>query len=451
MALQEIFKKIQTKNCIIEVYGLGYIGLPSAVRLAMAGFQVVGIDKDLAKIKRLKNKNLSESELFLKNEFVEAQSSGLLTITDSSKPAEKPKVAIICVPTPIPTSEVSSDIYVKDAVESFLKNSKKGDVIILESSIEVGTTDKIKDLIESNGFKVGHDMGLAFCPERIDPQNKKWNLENIPRIIYCSDDITYKICQEIYHNINHANLRRVSDPKTVEVVKSFENAFRLVNISFVNELALLCDKLKIDIREVIDAASTKPFGFMPFYPSAGAGGHCIPKDPRFLLNSAKKFGIEFKTLQDSLWVNSYMPTYISKTIRDTITKHGWSNSVLVWGLSYKPDIEDMRDSPGFKIISELKKLGVDAVGYDPYYQKELKQKYIIENHLDENTELEILQSLDNESIKGFGCICVVQHHTKIEFDLRNIYKNSQVSLIYDCQNRLEYNAESKTKLMKLGH
>ena len=160
----------------------------------------------------------------------------------------------------------------------------------------------------------------------------------------------------------------MSDPKTVEVVKSFENAFRLVNISFVNELALLCDKLKIDIREVIDAASTKPFGFMPFYPSAGARGHCIPKDPRFLLNSAKKFGIEFKTLQESLLVNSYMPTYISKTIKDTITKHGWSNSVLVWGLSYKPDVEDMRDSPGFRIISELKKLGVDAVGYDPYYK-----------------------------------------------------------------------------------
>ena len=451
MTLQETLKKIQDKNCILEVFGLGYIGLPSAIRLAIGGFQIVGIDKDLEKVKRLQDGNLSESELFLKREFIESQKSELLIVTDCSKPSEKSKVGIICVPTPIPSFEISSDTYVRNAVEEFLKNSKKDDIIILESSIEVGTTDKIKDIIESKGYKVGQDIGLAFCPERIDPQNKKWNLENIPRIIYCSDDITYQICQKIYHHINNANLRRVSDAKAGEVVKSFENAFRLVNISLVNELALLCDKLKINVREVIDAASTKPFGFMPFYPSAGAGGHCIPKDPRFLLNSAEKFGIEFTTLQNSLKINSYMPKYIANTIKDVITEHGWPNSVLVCGLAYKPDIEDMRDSPGFKIISELKTLGVNSVGYDPYYKEELKQKYIIENHLDASIELEIIQSLDIESIKNLGCICVVQHHSKTEFDLRSIYKNSQVPCIYDCQSKLEYNPESKTKLMKLGH
>jgi len=441
---------VQSKKIIIEVFGLGYVGLPLAVRLASAGFDVIGIDKDSTKVQRLQGGRLLDSEDFLKNDFDVSLKTKKLVITESLTKSEKPKTGIICVPTPIPTDNVISDTFVKQATESFLNNAKKDDIIILESSIEVGTTDRIQQIIESKGFKVGKDFGLAFCPERIDPKNQKWNLKNIPRVIYCSDDNTFQICREIYAHINNANLRQTTSAKVAEVVKSFENAFRLVNISLVNELAVLCDKFGIEVKEVIDAASTKPFGFMAFYPSAGAGGHCIPKDPRFLLESAKRFGIEFKTLQDSLSVNSYMPRYIAGVIKDTIAKQGLSNSVVVCGLAYKPDIEDMRDSPGFKIISELKKFGINAVGYDPYYKEELKQKYIIENHLDEKTEFEVIQSLDYELIKSFGCLCIVQHHTQTEFDLRNIYTNTQVPFIYDCQSRLEYNPESKTILKKLG-
>jgi len=434
--MQETLKAIESGECQVEVYGLGYVGFPLSVRLATSRYKVLGIDKDEAKINRLEKGNLSDSELHLEDEFKGAINSKNLLLSQYPSSSEKPRIGIVCVPTPIPTDSIQSDIFVKDVVKTFLEKAKEGDVIILESSIEVGTTEKIVKAIESSGFKVGVDFGLAFCPERIDPQNKKWNLENIPRIIYCSDDITYQICQEIYRHINNANLKRVSSAEVAEVVKSFENAFRLVNISFVNELAMLCDKLKIDVKEVVNAASTKPFGFIPFYPGAGAGGHCIPKDPMFLLESAKRFGIEFKTLQNSLSVNSYIPVYISNIIKDTIAKQGLSYSVLVCGLAYKPDIEDMRDSPGFKILVELKKLGINAVGYDPYYKEELKQRYIIENHLDANVEFEMLTSLDDESIKSFGCVCIVQHHTKTEFHLRQIYKNSQVPFIYDCQSRL---------------
>jgi len=450
LVLQTDFEQIQKKDCIVEIYGLGYVGLPLAIRLAISGFKVTGIDKDGEKIKRLNNLHLFESELNLKEELKQSINSKNLSLSECSTKSDLPRIAIICVPTPIPNSSTSSDVFVNEAVNNFLITSKKGDIIILESSIEVGTTEKIKQIIESKGFTVGKDFGLAFCPERIDPQNKKWNLENIPRIIYCSDDQTFKICQQVYKGINNSNLKRVHRPKTAEVVKSFENAFRLVNISLVNELAMLCDKLDVDVKEIIDAAATKPFGFMAFYPSAGAGGHCIPKDPRFLLESAKRFGIEFKTLQDSLSVNSYIPKYIADTIKDTIAKQGLPDSVLVCGLAYKPDIEDMRDSPGFKIISELKKLGIKEVGYDPYYKEKLKQKYLIENHLNENTELEIIQSLNFESIKSFGCVCIVQHHTKTKFDLRQIYTNSLVPFIYDCQSRLDYDPKSKTILKKLG-
>lgn len=443
-------EKVLSKNIIIEVFGLGYVGLPLAVRLASGGFDVIGIDKDSNKVQRLHEGNLLDSEDFLKKDFDVSLKTKKLIISEDSIKTENPKIGIICVPTPIPQNNVTSDIFVKQATESFLNKAKKEDIIILESSLEIGTTNKIQQIIELQGFKVGKDFGLAFCPERIDPKNKKWNLENIPRIIYCSDDNTFDICKKIYTYVNNANLIRMTSPKSAEIVKSFENAFRLVNISLVNELAMLCDKLDVNVKEIIDAASTKPFGFMPFYPSAGAGGHCIPKDPRFLLESAKQFGMEFRTLQDSLFVNSYIPSYISNIIKETITKHGIKNSVLVCGLSYKPDVEDMRDSPGFKILVELKKNGINAVGYDPYYKEELKQRYLIENHLDEKTEFNIIKNIDDKLIKNFGGICIVQHHTNTKFDLRNIYKNSLVPFIYDCQSGLDFDSKSKTMLKKLG-
>jgi len=222
--MQKKIEQIQKKECVVEIFGLGYVGLPLAIRLAMSGFNVIGIDKDLTKIKRLKNLELFESELNLKEEFLQSINSNNLSLSETPTRSEFPKIGIICVPTPIPNLSIESDVFVNDAVKNFLSTTKKGDVIILESSIQVGTTEKIKQIIESKGFSVGEDFGLAFCPERIDPQNKKWNLENIPRIIYCSDDQTFKICQQVYKEINNANLKRVLDPNTAEIVKSFENA-----------------------------------------------------------------------------------------------------------------------------------------------------------------------------------------------------------------------------------
>ena len=172
----------------------------------------------------------------------------------------------------------------------------------------------MSEILKDGGFTLGQDFGLSFCPERIDPSNKEWGIENIPRVIYCSDDITFSISKIIYDNVNGGNLIRVESPKIAEVVKSFENAFRLVNISLVNELAILCDKLGINVKEVINAAATKPFGFMPHYPGAGAGGHCIPKDPRFLLESARKLETRFDTIEHALEINDHMPKYILSLI-----------------------------------------------------------------------------------------------------------------------------------------
>ena len=360
------------------------------------------------------------------------------------------KIGIVCVPTPIPDQNTMSDVFVIKAVKSFLDNSKEGDCLILESSVEVGTTEKVQKLIEEKGFKIGINFGLSFCPERIDPSNKEWGIENIPRIIYSSDDLTFKISKEVYKNVNGGNLIRVEYPKIAEVVKSFENAFRLVNISLVNELAILCDNLGINVKSVIDAAATKPFGFLPHYPGAGAGGHCIPKDPRFLLESAKKFQGNFATIDNALKINNKMPKYISNSLQNSIKKLGLKKSILVSGLSYKSNVEDMRDSASFKVINELVSSGYQVFGYDPFFREEIIKKYLIENNLNE-INFELVDNLNDSILERISCICIVQHHDITFEQINEIYKKSKVPLIYDCQNKIKNDSNSKTILDCLGN
>jgi len=448
MKLQETLEKVKSKDCSIEVFGLGYVGFPLSVRLAISGFKVLGIDTDPKKIEDFKKNSLTESHLSLQTPFLESLKNGHLILSGKSDKSELPKIGIICVPTPV-DGKTNSNVYVNSAVNSFLETSKEGDVIILESSVKVGTTNELKKIIESKGYKVGENYGLCFCPERIDPLNHKWKLENIPRVIFSSDDTTYQIAQKVYHHVNNSNLTRVNSPEIAEVVKSFENAFRLVNISLVNELAILCDKLKINVKDVIDAASTKPFGFIPFNTGAGAGGHCIPKDPAFLLESAKERGVNFDTIENAIAINSLIPKYIVGSIQNALDELKLEKSVLVCGLSYKPDMADLRDSPGFKILNELHQRKFKVAGYDPFFKDELLKKYLVENHI-EKLDFEKLSSLDDQSLSQYSCLCIVQHHTKTKFHIKELYKHSKVPLIYDCQNKIAYDSNSKTVLKGLG-
>lgn len=449
MYLQEALKQADLKQSTIEIFGLGYVGLPLSIRLATAGYKVIGIDNDLKKISRLRENVLIGSELLLKDEFQECRKKGSLVFAQKSANTSNLKICIICVPTPIPKDNIASDMYVVSAIQNFLETAKQGDVIIIESSIEIGTTDKMKHLIESRKFVVGKDFGLCFCPERIDPLNKKWNLENIPRVIFCYDDSTFQIASIVYKHVNNSNLVRVSSAKIAEVVKSFENAFRLVNISLVNELAILCDELEISAKEVLDAAATKPFGFMVFYPGAGAGGHCIPKDPIFLLESAKKHGISFNTIKSALNTNMSLPSYISASIENTLNEMRLPKSVIVCGLSYKPNVEDMRDSPGFKIVQEFVSKGFRVATYEPHYIKELEERYLKENNMT-SLEFKNLNSLDDEILKEYNCLCIVQHHLKTKFRINEIYNKSLVPFIYDCQSQIKPLDGSKTILKRFG-
>jgi nucleotide sugar dehydrogenase len=449
MYLEKTLNAVETNSFIVEIFGLGYVGFPLAVKLSSSGFNVIGIDVNSKRIERLKDNVLMDSELSLKEQFLQSRKEKKLLLSESPLESKFSKIGIICVPTPIPQDDVKSDIFVRKAVENFLEFAKKGDVIILESSIEVGTTDIIQKIIESKNFTVKEDFGLCFCPERIDPSNKEWGIENIPRVIFCSDDSSFKIAKKIYENVNKGNLIRVKDSMSAEVVKSFENAFRLVNISLVNELAILCDKLGISVKEVIDAASTKPFGFLPHYPGAGAGGHCIPKDPIFLLESAKKKGVNFETIHNALLVNSSMPKYICDSIEETTSRMNLKKTILVCGLSYKANVEDMRDSASFKIMDELNKRNFKVYGYDPFFNNALTEKYLIENHLNEKTFI-TLDNLNDDKIREIECMCVVQHHEQTEKRLNQIYEGGQIPFIYDCQNKFQKIKASKTTLLSLG-
>jgi UDP-N-acetyl-D-glucosamine dehydrogenase len=448
--LDNIPKEINKKNCVIEIFGLGYVGLPLAVRLASSDFLVIGIDVNQERISNISNYNLNESQWDIKNDLEKAHKNGKLHLSNNSQKQNVLTIGIISVPTPISKSNSNSSVHVISAVENFLNIAKNGDVIILESSLEVGTTEEVHKLIESKGFIVGKNFGLAYCPERIDPQNKKWNLENIPRVVYCSDDQTFDICKFIYNFVNKGNLVRVSSPKVAEVIKSFENSFRLVNISLVNELAILCDKLGINVREVIDGASTKPFGYSPFYTGAGAGGHCIPKDPSFLVESSKKFGLTFQAIENALKINTLMPKYVAQSINKIFQDQKIQNkSAIICGLSYKIDLEDMRDSPGFKIMKEMKNLGFKVVGYDPFYKTELTKKYHLENDIFDST-MDVISNLNDHSINNFSCLCIVQHHTKLKSRIDEIYSKSLIPIIYDCQNKIQFNPKSNTFLKTLG-
>ena len=447
--LHESRADVESRLARIEIFGLGYVGFPLSVRVSSARFHVTGIDTNPDRIKRLSESRLCNSELKLKGAFLENRSSGYLSLDTESRQSPNTRIGIICVPTLVPRNGIDSSVHVVAAVRDFLKSASAGDLVIIESSVEVGTTDELKKMIESSGYHIGLDFGLAFCPERIDPQNRKWNLENIPRIIYCSDDTTFSIAEKIYHHINNSNLMRVSSAKTAEVVKSFENTFRLVNVSLVNELAVLCDRLGISVSEVIGAAATKPFGFMPFYPGAGAGGHCVPKDPQFLLESAEKLGLDFGSISKALQTNTFVPRYIFDSIDRAISESSLKRSVLVCGLAYKPDIEDMRDSPAFKVIGEFAANDYDVYAYDPYFDGDLTEKYLTENSMTEKN-FTVLPDLADGLLRDISCICIVQHHAKTRFRLNRIYEESVVKMIYDCQKKILFHPGSKTVLKHLG-
>jgi len=350
------------------VIGLGYVGLPLAVEFAEAGYRVTGFDVVEEKVRTI-NEGVSHIKDVPSSALAAVVKSGHLTATaDFSRIRELDSVNI-CVPTPLRKTKDPDVSYIVAAVERIAENLHPGLLVLLESTTYPGNTDElILPMLEASGLKVGEDFYLAFSPERVDPGNPKFTTQNIPKVV---GGIT-PACTEQAAALYGAALEKVvpvSSTRVAEMVKLLENTFRSVNIGLVNELALMCDSMKIDVWEVIDAAATKPFGFMPFYPGPGLGGHCIPIDPFYLSWKARQVGFEARFIELAGQVNSFMPRHVVAKVTEALNAHEKSvkgAAILVLGVAYKNDIDDVRESPALDIIRQLQELGGEVSYHDPY-------------------------------------------------------------------------------------
>jgi len=365
---QQLLDRITARKANIGVIGLGYVGLPLAVEFARQGFNVYGFDVDESKTSQI-NAGKSYIPDVLEKELDEVVKSGHLRATTKMSELAKMDVIDICVPTPLRKTKDPDLSYVVKAVEAVAATLKRGQLVILESTTYPGTTDEVvQPMLEAQGLKADEDFFLAFSPERVDPGNAKFNTRNIPKVVGGLGAASTEAAAALY-GTTVDTVVKVSSTRVAEMVKLLENTFRAVNIGMVNELALMCHKMDIDVWEVIDAAKTKPFGFMPFYPGPGLGGHCIPIDPHYLSWKARQHGFECRFIELAGAINSSMPDYVVERVAEalnTIRKPINGSRVHIAGVAYKKDVNDMRESPALDVIELLAKRGAVISYSDPW-------------------------------------------------------------------------------------
>jgi UDP-N-acetyl-D-glucosamine dehydrogenase len=361
-----------SKKAVIGIIGLGYVGMPLARAAWTAGFRVIGFDIDPAKAASI---NAGESYLrhIPKEEISAAVSAGRLHATTSFEEVRNADAIIICVPTPLTSHREPDLTYIENTAEAISPHLRTGHLIVLESTTWPGTTAEVmRPILERGGMKAGRDFYLAFSPEREDPGNISFSTKSIPKVVGADDPIGSELANTLYSAIVTKTIP-VSSTRTAEAVKLTENIFRAVNIALVNELKVVYDAMGIDIWEVIEAAKSKPFGFMPFYPGPGLGGHCIPIDPFYLTWKAREFDISTRFIELAGEVNASMPSYVVDKLSrglDERTGRGLLGAkILMIGIAYKKNVEDIRGSPGFKLIQLLEARGAVVDFYDPYVSK----------------------------------------------------------------------------------
>ena len=365
---ERLIKKILQKEALIGIIGMGYVGLPLVLRFCEEDFRVLGFDVDSKKIVTLKKgksylKSISSSRI---SQFVR---SGHLNVTDDFSRLDEPDCILICVPTPL-TEKMEPDLqYIDKTTEAIREHLRRGQLIVLESTSYPGTTEElILPQLKSTGLKVGKDFLLAFSPEREDPGNKRFTTHQIPKVVSGVTPSCKKVVTALYSQIVQ-KVVPVSSPRVAELTKLLENIYRSVNIALVNELKMLADRMGIDIWEVIEAASTKPFGFSPFYPGPGMGGHCIPIDPYYLSWKAREYDFTTRFIFLAGEINVHIPYYVVAKIQDALNGRGKSikgAKILILGVAYKKDIDDARETPALSIMELLRKKGAALLYHDPY-------------------------------------------------------------------------------------
>ncbi|MGG3912724.1 nucleotide sugar dehydrogenase [Rossellomorea vietnamensis] len=433
---ENLLSKIETKEAVIGVVGLGYVGLPLAVEKAKAGYKVIGFDVQQSRVDEV-NKGINYIGDVVDEDLVEmVKSERLIATTDYAMIAEVDAVAI-CVPTPLDIYQQPDTSYVESSSKEIAKHAKQGTLVVLESTTYPGTTEEIvMPTLEEKGYKTGEDIFIAYSPERVDPGNKQFKTKNTPKVVGGITEKCTAVAASLYKNVLEGDVFEVSSPAVAEMEKIFENTFRHINIALSNEMAILCEKMGIDVWEVIDAAKTKPYGFMAFYPGPGLGGHCIPIDPFYLTWKAREYNYHTRLIELAGEINNTMPEYVVNRMMQILNEDGKAlrgAKVTVLGVAYKKDIDDVRESPVLKIIEILEAQGADYVVVDPYVSSFKAVGKTIET-------IEMNRELLNDS----DLVLLTTDHTDFNYEM--IAKESKV--IFDTRNALQ-NVEKPNKYIKL--
>lgn len=434
---QQLLTKIKNKTAILGVIGLGYVGLPLAVEKAKAGYKTIGFD-----IQEKKVQWVNEGHNYI-NDIEDSDLEGMvkegkLKATSDYSFINDTDVICICVPTPLDIHQQPDLSYIKKSIESITKFLHQGMLIILESTTYPGTTEEIvKPIFEKeSGLKCGQDFFLAFSPERIDPGNPWYKVRNTPKIVGgvtqdCTDVAVY-----LYEHILKSKIYPVSSSKIAEMAKIYENTFRYINIALTNEMAILCHKMGIDFWEVIEAAKTKPYGFIPFYPGPGVGGHCIPLDPFYLTWKAREYNHHTRLIELAGEINKSMPEYIVERVSQILSRKFGKPlneaKVLLLGVAYKKDIDDLRQSPALEIIKKLEEEKAIISYYDPY----------ISDFINNGKEYKSLKELTAKEISEKDIVIITTDHSVVDYKM--IVKNAKA--IFDTRNVIKFNSKNVEKL-----
>ncbi len=428
-----LYEKILSKSAVVGVIGMGYVGLPLAVEKARAGFRVVGFD-----IQQKRVDMINRGENYIgdvdDNELKELVNSGRLRATTNFDELADCDVISICVPTPLDKFKQPDLSYIVNSANEIKKRLRKGQLVVLESTTYPGTTDEVVlPILEETGLKVGKDFYLAFSPERVDPGNPRYKTRNTPKVVGGMTPECTKHAVALYENVLEAGVFPVSSPKAAEMTKILENTFRLVNIALVQEMTKVANKMGINIWEVIDAAATKPFGYMPFYPGPGIGGHCIPIDPFYLVYKAKEYDLHMMLVEMSGEISDGMPYYVVERLSDILNERKKclnGTNILLLGVTYKGNIDDLRESPALKVIELLEKKKANVYYFDPFVPEFVHNgKHYKRVELKE----EFLNNIDGAVVTSGHTIGIdyeyVAKHVPFIFDTKNVTKGKYENVI----------------------
>lgn len=431
---QELIDKFTSKTATIGVVGLGYVGLPLAVEKAKAGFTVIGFDIQEEKV-RMVNDGKNYIGDVVQEDLEALVATEKLTATADYAFIRDVDAVAICVPTPLDIYKQPNMQYVESSAKAIAAHIAPGTLVVLESTTYPGTTEElIKPILEEAGLIIGKDVFLAYSPERVDPGNKQFNTKNTPKVVGGVTEECTKVAASMYRAVLDGDIHEVSSPSVAEMEKLLENTFRNINIALANEMAILCHKMDIDVWEVIDAAATKPYGFMPFYPGPGLGGHCIPIDPWYLTWKAREYNYHTKLIETAGEINDSMPDFVVMRCSEILNDQKKSlrgSKILVLGVAYKKDIDDYRESPVLPILDRLTKVGAEWEVVDPFVPEFKLNGKIIESIV-----------LTEEKLKDADLVVIATNHSRFEYELIQ----EQSKAILDTRNALDITRKNYYKL-----